>query len=238
MPGVAEQLATRLPPGIAFGLAIAALLWLLGLLRPRGAGSAFAWLLAAFLAGAWPVAGLVAGLLAVAGGVGRAVQATDRAALPTTPGARAASSLCAVTVAAAVAASLSERPGLWLVAPLVIATGAAAAAAAGWSGILVTGQADARRYHPLSLRPCAGTPGLSGPALGAAAITATLVVGLATWLDVLGPGQGGTVALAGLAGLAVSTVPSNRSGLGTSRRTLLGSLVGAAATAGLVAFLP
>lgn len=232
MPDAIELLDARLAPALVSAVALAALLWLAGLVRARGAAAALGWIGVAFLVGRWPWALMITATVAIAGSASRLVGAA-RGAATGPPGARGVTALSLVPLLAALAAGMSMVAGQLT----TLAVGAAAAAAAVWAGVVVSVEARGPRYHPLTLRPDTGSPGLSGPGLFAGLAAAAVATGIGILLQLLGPGMGASIMVGALAGLVTGGVPSGNAALRLPERTAIGALVGAVTGALLAGFL-
>lgn len=209
--------AAVLWPALVFGSASAALLWLLGLSRLRGALAAGVIMASLFGAGQWPAAILGVAALALAGAVGRLAEAVSEA--PASPAAPRLSLRATLAIAgpAAVlawtAALIGSSTYAWVAAIAALSGGVAV-----WSGVAMH---QAR-------------PETAGIDRATAAGAALAVAALARQQHLLGPGDGIALVVAALVALPLARRASKR----LSVRVAIGSLVSAGLAAGIVRLLP
>ena len=202
-------------PALVFGSASAALLWLLGLSRLRGALGAGAVMTSLFGAGQWPAAILGIAALTLAGAVGRLAEAVAEESTESTRlSLRTTLALAGPAAVLAWAAVLAESSTyVWVAAVAALSGGVAV-----WSGMAM------RRSRP-------GAPGISW---ATAAGTAMLLAAVAHQQQLLGPGDGVALVVAALAALPVSRLLGER----LSIQVAAGSLLSAAIATGIVRLLP
>lgn len=198
--GLALLLESHAVTGVAFGGALGLLLWLLSLVRLRGALAAGLSIAVALAATGWPAAWLLAAVIVVAclarwfaarrgtaGGVARF-------------GARDVVAVAAAATAALVIAVFADARGTWLAA-------AAAALAAGAACETLLATARLARDGALRLSwfpdPAGHPEGLAARAPVLAAGAAALVVSGGLWADLLGPGAPAPAALGALLALGL-----------------------------------
>lgn len=226
--GLVLLLESRAITGVAFGGSIGLLLWLLSLIRPRGALAAGLSIAVALATTGWPAAWLLAAVIVAACPAARPAARRGTAGGAAPAGARDVVAVAAAATAALVIAVFADARGTWLAA----ATSALAAGAA-----CETLLATARHAHDGALRlswfpdPAGHPDGLAARAPVLAAVAAALVVSGGLWADLLGPGAPAPVALGALLALGLLAF-----GSGTWMRicvTAAGGLLGAV----LAAFL-
>lgn len=216
-------LESRGAAALLYGVAVGALLRLLGLARNRGAGTAALAIAAAFVPGGWAGAHLAAVVLGLAGAAGRLA----RPGRSHRPGWLDVVSITGPFIVALWAGILGELDGLWTAAAIA-ALGAGAGA---WLARAIPSPAGAARYRPPRPWPVEEGDGIGAAVLVAAVLAPPVIATIAHVLGIIGTGEGGPIALGAVAGLAL--IGDARSRL----RALFVGVAGAIAGALLTAFL-
>ena len=218
-----DMLVARVLPAVLFGLATGGLLWLVGLVRKRAALACALALAAAFLPARWDGAILVTAQFVVTAIACRALRTDFRFRVR---------DVIALSTAA-VLASWGLLTGFWPVYWFAAMTGALAGTAAMLSARVASERFSGAPLRLLSLRP-AKRGGVNGPGVVTGLVVATVLVGIASRLGVLGPGEPGLV----LASAAIGAVAADTLRGGAPGLVLLSGFTAGLSAVGLVAFLP